>query len=67
MVLRINLIPFKRPLNRFNLILLPRSLIARMNNKRERGSPFHMPLEGLKVSEGDPFGRIEKKVEEINF
>jgi hypothetical protein len=38
-----------------------------MNNKRERGSPFHIPLEGLKVSEGDPFDTIEKKVEEINF
>jgi hypothetical protein len=36
----------------------------RMKRKGERGSPCLRPLEGRKVSEGEPLNRIEK-LEEV--
>ena len=45
----------------------PRPSIMIMNIKGERGSPYRIPLEGLKVGEGEPLTRIEKKVVEVSF
>ena len=38
----------------------------RINKKGERGSPYLIPLEGLKVGDRDPFIRIDKKEEEMS-
>ena len=37
-----------------------------INIKGERGSPYLIPLEGLKVGEGMPLIRMEKKDDEIS-
>ena len=38
----------------------------KMNRNRERGSPCLIPLDGLKVDDGVPFSRMEKKEEEMS-
>jgi len=35
-----------------------------IKRKGERGSPYLRPLEGVKISEGEPFTKIEK-LEEV--
>lgn len=47
-------------------ILLLRPSTIRMKRKGDKGSPFLIPLEGLKVGEGAPLTRIETKDEETN-
>ena len=53
--------PFWREL----LINLPRPSIRRIHIKGYSGPFCHMPLEGLKVSDGDSLTRMENKYEEI--
>jgi len=43
---------------------LPKPSIMRIKRKGERGSPCLRPLEGMKISEGDPFTRI-KTMEDV--
>lgn len=45
-------------------LMIPSAM--RMNGKGERGSPCLIPLDGLKVGDGEPFSRIEKKEEEMS-
>lgn len=38
----------------------------RMNKNGERGSPYLIPLDGLKVGDREPFSTMEKKEEEMS-
>jgi hypothetical protein len=43
----------------------PRPFDIRIKNKWESGSPFRMPLDLVKVGEGDPLIKMEKKADEV--
>lgn len=47
------------------MIYLPRPSATMMKRKGDRGSPYLIPLDGLKFLEGDPLSKIKKTSEEI--
>ena len=57
--------PFKVELRMAAWMDLLRPSAIRMKRKGKSGSPFLMPLVGLKVEVGLPLRRMEKKEEEM--
>ena len=47
-------------------LLSPSAIKMNRNGERERGSPCLIPLDGLKVEDGVPFSRMEKKEEKMS-
>ena len=59
-------IPCIRPIETVTLVLSLRPSTITIKIKGDRGSPYQIPHKGLKGMEGEPFIKIEKKVEKIS-